>query len=256
MAPVGGDPARSKSRLALGILLVWLAASVVTASPAWAEPLEMGDESNLVTHLQLQLRDFGFYRGPADGSYGPRTAQAVMAFHKYTGLERTVVWGDADWRFLMAFDPLPMSSDVGVRVDLDRQVLYYSGRDGSVAIVPVSSGSGERYVNASGRVVSAVTPSGEFSFYKHYDGARVSYLGTLWRPWYFYGGYAIHGSSSVPGFPASHGCIRVPNWEADWFASQFWIGMPVTVFRGGPAVQPEIGPTPVMDRAAIMARVD
>ena len=26
----------------------------------------------------------------------------------------------------------------------------------------------------------------------------------------FYGGYFIHGSSSVPSYPASHGCIRMP----------------------------------------------
>ena len=27
---------------------------------------------------------------------------------------------------------------------------------------------------------------------------------------YFIGGYAIHGYVSVPTFPASHGCVRVP----------------------------------------------
>ena len=27
---------------------------------------------------------------------------------------------------------------------------------------------------------------------------------------YFIGGYAIHGYASVPTFPASHGCVRVP----------------------------------------------
>ena len=32
---------------------------------------------------------------------------------------------------------------------------------------------------------------------------------------YFYGGYAIHGNPSVPPYPASHGCIRVPNFMID-----------------------------------------
>ena len=27
---------------------------------------------------------------------------------------------------------------------------------------------------------------------------------------YFIRGYAIHGYASVPNYPASHGCIRVP----------------------------------------------
>ena len=33
-------------------------------------------------------------------------------------------------------------------------------------------------------------------------------LGTLWRPRFFYEGYAIHGDSSVPPTPVSHGCAR------------------------------------------------
>ena len=37
------------------------------------------------------------------------------------------------------------------------------------------------------------------------NGVRVSRLGELYRPAYFVGGYAIHGSPSVPNFPASHG---------------------------------------------------
>ena len=36
-----------------------------------------------------------------------------------------------------------------------------------------------------------------------------------YKPMYFYGGYAIHGNPSVPPYPASHGCVRVPNFVAD-----------------------------------------
>ena len=42
----------------------------------------------------------------------------------------------------------------------------------------------------------------------------MSPLGRLWNPLYFYRGYAIHGSTTVPSVPASHGCVRVPLWEA------------------------------------------
>jgi lipoprotein-anchoring transpeptidase ErfK/SrfK len=34
----------------------------------------------------------------------------------------------------------------------------------------------------------------------------------LLNPMYFVGGYAIHGNPSVPPYPASHGCVRVPNY--------------------------------------------
>ena len=46
------------------------------------------------------------------------------------------------------------------------------------------------------------------------DGFDPSPLGTLYDPMYFTGGYAIHGNPSVPPYPASHGCVRVPMWIA------------------------------------------
>jgi lipoprotein-anchoring transpeptidase ErfK/SrfK len=44
-------------------------------------------------------------------------------------------------------------------------------------------------------------------------------LGDLWRPKYFNGGIAVHGSPSIPGYPASHGCARVSNAAIDWIWS-------------------------------------
>lgn len=38
---------------------------------------------------------------------------------------------------------------------------------------------------------------------------------------FFKGGYAIHGSDSVPGHNASHGCIRVPPSDARWLNQDF-----------------------------------
>lgn len=47
-------------------------------------------------------------------------------------------------------------------------------------------------------------------------GKRKSYLGLLYDPLHFYGGYAIRGSPSVPGYPASQGCVRVPMHVSGW----------------------------------------
>ena len=41
------------------------------------------------------------------------------------------------------------------------------------------------------------------------DGWWVGDLGQIYRPKYFIGGVAIHGSLCVPAYPASHGCVRV-----------------------------------------------
>jgi lipoprotein-anchoring transpeptidase ErfK/SrfK len=38
----------------------------------------------------------------------------------------------------------------------------------------------------------------------------------LYRPRYFNAGIAVHGYSSVPSYPASHGCVRVSDAAMDW----------------------------------------
>ena len=53
----------------------------------------------------------------------------------------------------------------------------------------------------------------------------------MYYPSYFVGGYAIHGSPSVPRYPVSHGCIRIPMWAAIGFYQRNPIGTPVFVVR-------------------------
>lgn len=38
---------------------------------------------------------------------------------------------------------------------------------------------------------------------------------------YFHGGYAIHGSPEVPGYRASHGCVRISPEDARWLNEKF-----------------------------------
>ena len=53
------------------------------------------------------------------------------------------------------------------------------------------------------------TPLGSWQVYrKSAGGTRCS------GPDVLKGGFAIHGYPSVPAFPASHGCVRVPMWIA------------------------------------------
>ena len=75
------------------------------------------------------------------------------------------------------------------------------------------------------------TPTGTFAITRCIDGWRQSSLGLLWRPNYFHGGYALHGSTSVPTYAASHGCVRltVPAMNRAW--SQLSIGERVHVYR-------------------------
>lgn len=214
------------------MVLLAASASVGAALPAGAG---MVASSGDVAELQSQLAAAGFYRGTIDGVAGEQTAQAVMAFHKAVGVGRTTVWSAADSWYLLRWRP-DLPARVGepdrVEIDVTRQVLYLLVDGAVAAVIPVSTGSGAAYRSGSGGVAVARTPQGAFVLSRHIAGARYSRLGFMWRPWYFSGGYAIHGSRSVPAYPASHGCVRVPMWDADWLEGRLRLGMPVHVWAG------------------------
>ena len=52
-----------------------------------------------------------------------------------------------------------------------------------------------------------------------------------WMPLasYFIGGFAMHQYGHVPGYPASHGCVRIPSTEAPMVYAYAGYGMPVWV---------------------------
>lgn len=202
----------------------------------WDRPADLapGDSGPWVIRLQQRLAAAGFRPGRFDGVYGKSTLGAVYAFQKVNDLERDGVFEAEDWKMLEAAQPiqLPPSEDEPdrVEVDLERQVLYLVFDNQVEVVLPVSSGNGEYYRGRGGRWVRARTPEGSFRFTRRIEGWRISYLGALYRPFYFRGGYAIHGSPSVPPHPASHGCVRVENHDMDYLATRLAIGMPIHIY--------------------------
>ena len=81
----------------------------------------------------------------------------------------------------------------------------------------------------------ATTPSGRFAYTRFVSGWDKSPLGQLYQPYYFNGGIAVHGYSSVRTMPASHGCARIPMHIAEYFHTLVHVGDPVYVFGGTPA---------------------
>jgi hypothetical protein len=202
----------------------------------WDRPsdLEPGDAGPWVMRLQRRLEAAGFRPGRIDGVFGKATLGAVYAFQKVNELERDGFFDGEDWAMLQAMAPpeLPAVPDQPdrVEVDLEAQVLYLVRDQRVETVLPISSGNGELYRGRGGRLVRAYTPEGSYTFNRHINGWRISYLGGLYRPYYFRGGYAIHGSGSVPPFPASHGCVRVGIHDMDYLSTQLSIGMPVHVY--------------------------
>ena len=211
-----------------------------TATPTQdAEPvlLRAGDKGDAVAQVQRRLRELGYFLPTVDGDFGSSTLQAVWALQKAAGITRDGVVGPET---LAALDagarPTPRSTTGHViEVDLVTQ-LVLAVQDGHVdAIINASSGSGRQY-EALGRTHTAFTPRGDFTVIQQVDGMHDSTLGlgTMYRPKYFRGGWAIHGSPSIPPYPASHGCVRVSNAAINWIWDDFGapLGTPVLIYRG------------------------
>lgn len=196
-----------------------------------------GMDHRSVAQLQRHLTRLGVFRGEVDGVYGREVAAAVVAVKKLAGLDRTDVWAPDDWKIELDHSAILQRHDDEldrIEIDLNRQVMFVIRAGSVAAVVPVSSGNGELYWSKNGGpgggIVKATTPKGDFKLFKHIDGWRKNYLGNLYKPWYFTPYYAVHGSSSVPAHPASHGCVRVPLWEADHLDSLFELGLSVHIW--------------------------
>jgi lipoprotein-anchoring transpeptidase ErfK/SrfK len=110
--------------------------------------------------------------------------------------------------------------------------------------VPVSTGGGYTYYSKRAEAnVTASTPRGDFELLRYSSGWSCDplYGWCIYKPWNFTSVYAIHGYNSVPAYPASHGCVRIPNWDADILEQQWYVGLPVHVWDVPPEDLPLVG---------------
>jgi L,D-transpeptidase catalytic domain/Putative peptidoglycan binding domain len=152
--------------------------------------------------LQRGLLRLGFAT-PVTGYYDGLTANAVNAFRKTNELGRDgyaikpvyamVLRGQGAYRLRY-----PSSGTHGKHVEFDwsRQVLVLADRGKPYRVYHTSSGA-----------PATPTVFGSYRFYRKSFGTNAK---GMVHSSYFIGGYAIHGYPSVPNFPASHGCLRVP----------------------------------------------
>ncbi len=195
--------------------------------------LRYGDSGTKVTALQKRLTDLGYWLGRTDGDFGPLTQQAVFALQKAAGISRDGIVGPKTRKALdRGVRPKATLKGDGVEIDIARQLLLVVRKGKVSTVLNTSTGNGEPYTTTFGTPSIAVTPRGTFSVIRAVDGMAESSLGKLWRPRYFTGsGYAVHGSSSVPPYPASHGCVRVSNAAMNmvWAEKLMPIGSTITI---------------------------
>lgn len=182
--------------------------------------LSSGSSGRFVELLEARLARLHFrLAGVRDGRYDHRTADAVVAFHKVQRMERTLVVNRATWRRLA--EPLVPHARKAWRgfhfeVDQTRQVLY-TVRDGSITnVLHVSTGAG------------GATHDGSFRIWGKTAGFSPNHL---YYPSYFDGFRALHGWTEVPTYAASHGCVRIPYWNARWVYALADYGVRVVIYH-------------------------
>lgn len=185
--------------------------------------LRLGSHGAVVEVLQQRLAALRYDVGPVDGDFGSQTYHGVVAFQKVNGLGRDGIVGPLTWAALdspVTPKPRRTLSAASLEVNLTKQVVYRAQNGVVLRIYDASTGK-----------ASTPTPVGNFTVNRRIDGWRQSSLGLLWRPNYFYGGYAVHGSTSVPAYPASHGCVRLTVKSMNRLWPLLRIGTPVSIYR-------------------------
>ncbi|HET6508742.1 MAG TPA: L,D-transpeptidase family protein [Baekduia sp.] len=168
----------------------------VDVLPLRASP---GSKGLAVRVLQTKLKALGYVIGQK-GVYDARTARAVLAFRKVTGMARTQIASEDVFRKLAkgaGHYPVRFPNQgKHVEADLSLQVMALIRGSKVERIYPISSGK-----------PSTPTVLGTFKVYSKTPGTNAK--GMVFTS-YFHGGYGIHGYVEVPVYAASHGCLRTP----------------------------------------------
>ena len=204
-----------------------------TAEAAAHPTLRVGSRGSEVLALQRRLTSLGYWLGMADGEFDDLTRQAVVAIQKVAGLGRDGICGPLTWsRIDSGVRPRARSASGHVfEVNKSTQTLLIVDSGVLTRIYNTCTGSGQRYYSR-GTWNTALTPSGSFRVFRRVNAWDNSALGQLYRPQYFNRGIAIHGYTSVPSTPASHGCVRVslPAMDSLWGGGGLHVGTGVLVY--------------------------
>lgn len=195
--------------------------TVVRSFKTTFRTLRLGSRGPDVKLLLKQLRRLRFRIPGISTYYSWQVADAVMAFQKAYGLPRTYVFNADDWRKLdraKELKPRYSSPYLHIEISKPKQILMVVRNGRPLGILAVSTG-------ATGN-----TPVGTHRILWKAYSAPTPYGGLLYWDMEFYPSFAMHAYPSVPPYPASHGCVRQPNWVAPWTYRVSSVGETVYVY--------------------------
>ncbi|HSK90412.1 MAG TPA: L,D-transpeptidase [Euzebyales bacterium] len=225
MDVVRGQRGRSAAVARL-LLVIGLTIALVGLAPLPAQAAS----TKTVRAVQKHLTRLGI-KVAIDGIEGPETRQGACAARRLLGhraVNRASVT-TADLRALRNRRalPKPQHGSSYLSVDQTCQMVYQA-----------RGGRWKRIMKASTGVAGHRTPNGSYRVQWRWPGWHNSSAypsdrreGNMYNSLYFRGGgYAIHGSRSVPYQPASHGCVRISVANADRIFDEVPNGLRVFVY--------------------------
>jgi L,D-transpeptidase catalytic domain/Putative peptidoglycan binding domain len=209
----GGFRARLRVRPAAG----WVSVVRRRHYRLRAPYLAVGSRGKAVRALERRLQGLHYRLRRVNSYYGSDTYEAVLAFQKVHWLSRSGRVDREVWTKLARVHVPKARAARGDHIEVDkrRQVLFEVRRGKVVRVIHVSTGT------------TGNTPLGRYHVYYKSPGLLPSgmYYSLFW-----FRAFAIHGYPSVPPWPASHGCVRIPMWQAPALFSRWGLGTTVYVY--------------------------
>jgi hypothetical protein len=218
-------------------------AAAQQVTPGYTAPtrvLQSGDQGPDVLALQHRLWSLHYWL-KITGVFDFDTQEAVYAFQAINGLAMDAQVGPKTGNALVhphtytAQNPT-VATRIEVNIYPKAEVLVYYKNHALTLISHVSSGGGYYFCDPHGGKCSyAITPTGWYRANWFDPGDVTVPLGAMYNPVFFIGGsYAIHGDTFVPNYPASHGCVRIPDDLATVFHTMISIsyshGTPIHIY--------------------------
>jgi len=213
---------------ALAVLLCSLALSDPTHAATGGTQVDNYRVENTLRYLKLPV-------GQVDGVFNESTRRAFCIWREFSGLPANRNLLTLAQRTTLVRSPklqLPANLKEGLNLNLTCQSVAWVIRDTQTDLLKLKA----IYVASSG-MPGYTTPTGTYRIFSHVNAWQESTLypgAMMYRPQYFNGGRAIHGSATdalVKPYPASHGCVRMLHSSVDaLWSGGIGIGSQVQVY--------------------------
>jgi L,D-transpeptidase catalytic domain len=184
--------------------------------------LKIGSTGPDVRLLLRALANLKFRIPGVSSTLNRNAADSILAFQKAYGLPRTYAFGPRDWAKLdvaKVIKPKYSQPALHIEIDKGRQILMVVKNGEPWTIICVSTGATNN------------TPEGTHAIEWKAYSAPTPYGGLLYWDMQFYPSFAMHAYPIVPPYPASHGCVREPEWVAPYIYSISSVGETVYVYH-------------------------